>query len=330
MNNILIVIGIFLLSFMLTWLVRKWAIYKDILDHPNDRSSHTIPTPRGGGIAIVVAFYTGLILLLTQNHIEKSLFYALLCGIPLALIGYIDDMFNLKPGVRFFIQFSCAIAALVFLSGFQYFDLGFYVFDYAWILTIIAIIAIVWAINLFNFLDGIDGYLASEIIFLGFAAFILTGESAGFMLIASCAGFLIWNWQKAKIFMGDVGSTLLGFCIAVLAIYHQNTIKLSIICWLILTVPFWMDATLTLIRRFKNKENLSKAHRKHAFQRIVQAGWSHQRTVICLLLVNLMNLILVYLAIKFPAIQIFMLIISIVLFYAIILWVDNKRPFIEA
>lgn len=330
MNNTFIIIGIFLLSFILTWAVRKWAIHKDIMDHPNDRSSHTIPTPRGGGIAIVIAFYTGLTILLFQNYIDKSLYFALLCGIPLALIGYADDIFNLKPGVRFLIQFGCAIAALIFLNGFKYFDLGFYSFNFVWILTVLAFIAIVWAINLFNFLDGIDGYLASEIIFLGCAAFLLTGEFTGLMLIASCAGFLIWNWQKAKIFMGDVGSTLLGFCVAVLAIYHQNTLKLSIVCWLILTVPFWMDATVTLIRRFRNKENLAKAHRKHVFQRIVQSGWSHQKTVMGLLFINLVNLALVFIALKFPAIQLLMLIIAIAVFSAIIHWVDCRRPFSEA
>jgi UDP-N-acetylmuramyl pentapeptide phosphotransferase/UDP-N-acetylglucosamine-1-phosphate transferase len=142
------------------------------------------------------------------------------------------------------IQFVFTTLALIFLGGFSSIDLGFTVISAPIILNICAVIGIIWLTNLFNFLDGIDGYISVEILFICISVFILFGIRTPLFLAAATLGFLIWNWQPAKIFMGDVGSTLLGFTIGVFAIYYQNTNQSSVITWLMLTSLFWFDATI--------------------------------------------------------------------------------------
>ena len=185
----------------------------------------------------------------------------------------------------------------------------------------------VWCINLFNFLDGIDGYLSTEVIFVCLAVFILFGNDLFLFFLAITAGFLVWNWQPAKIFMGDIGSTLLGFNIAIFAVYYQSTIQISIFVWLILTSLFWFDATLTLYRRYRNKEKLSQAHRKHAYQRIVQAGFSHQKTVLYSLLINVFLFLLVMISYKFMKLIIPCFVLSMILLSLILKKIDKKKKF---
>lgn len=315
------------LSFVLTYFVRHFAIRKSILDIPNDRSSHTIPTPRGGGLAVAISWFIGLAYFFILGRIDPALFYALLSGLPLTMIGFADDVFSLKPFVRFLVQFICAALALWFLGGLQTMDYGPWTMDFILLLTPIAFFAIIWSINLFNFLDGIDGYIGSEIVFVGVAAFALTGDQIGLLLAVATFGFLIWNWPKAKIFMGDVGSTLLGFTVAVMAIYHQNDHISSVWVWLILTSVFWFDATVTLFRRFINKEKLSEAHRKHAYQRAVQSGFSHQQTTIGLILLNVVGFGFAWLAHYFSAYAIMFVIIDLVMLSIVLIHIDKRKPF---
>lgn len=325
--SFLFYITILLSSFAITWIVRKIAIHKSIMDHPNERSSHSLPTPRGGGLAIAIAWFAGLVYLNVSQRIEQSLFFALLSGLPLTLIGFADDLFNLKPGIRFLVQFICAACALWFLGGLQNCQLSIINCQLPFLLTPLAFIAIIWSINLFNFLDGIDGYISTEVIFIGISLFVLTGNTIGILLAASVGGFLIWNWPKAKIFMGDVGSTLLGFIVAVFAVYYQNTQQISIVVMLILTAVFWFDATITLFRRILNKEKLSEAHRKHAFQRIVQAGWSHQKTTLWSLGINLIGFGFAFLATQYMVIQEILLVIYLGLLFLVLQYVDKQKPF---
>jgi Fuc2NAc and GlcNAc transferase len=316
------------LSFILTLLVRHLAIRKSIFDIPNDRSSHTIPTPRGGGLAVSISWFIGLGYLFITGKIESSFFYALMAGVPLTLVGFADDLFNLKPGIRFLVQFICAASALWFLGGLHAIDYGLWTMDYnIWLLTPLAFLAIIWSINLFNFLDGIDGYIGSEIVFIGLAAFALTGNKVALLLAASTFGFLLWNWPKAKIFMGDVGSTLLGFTVAVMAIYHQNNHLSSLWVWLILTSVFWFDATVTLFRRFLNREKLSEAHRKHTYQRAVQSGLSHQQVTIGSIVINIIGFGFAWLAHQFSIYAILFLLIDLLLLFGILKYIDKRKPF---
>jgi Fuc2NAc and GlcNAc transferase len=333
MSNIVFYILAFIISYFLTLLYRKYALHKALLDIPNDRSSHTIPTPRGGGLAIALVWYLGLIFFKFQNKIEPGLFYALISGIPLTIIGLADDMFNLKPRLRFLVHFFSAIIGLYFLGGLHLIDLGFISLNFSdnligyYLVNLLVIIAIIWFINLFNFLDGIDGYLGSELVFLGGAYFIFTGNLLGLLLISAVGGFLIWNWPKAKIFMGDVGSTLSGFIIAIFIIYFQNSYQISVITSLILTSVFWFDATVTIIRRFLNKENLSEAHRKHAFQRIVQAGFSHDRTVVYSIGLNFICFGLAYCSIIWSSLFLLFFILDISIISFVYIYIEKKKPF---
>jgi len=323
----MIYIIILLLSIVLTILVRKIAIKKAILDIPNERSSHSVPTPRGGGVAIAVTWFMGISYLFYTDEIDSSLFYALISGVFLVGISFIDDIKSQSPGRRMFFQILSSVLALYFLGGLEKIDLGFYVFENVYILTPIALVAIVWFINLFNFLDGIDGYEASEVIFICVALFFLFSSSAALVLAVACLGFLFLNWQKAKIFMGDVGSTLLGFNIIVFAIYFQNTETTSIFNVLILSSVFWFDATYTLFRRWKVGDTLSEAHKKHGYQRIVQSGFSHQKTVLFSIVINLIGFGLVYVSLLKPEFVLLFFAIDVLLLFLVMDFINKKKTF---
>jgi UDP-N-acetylmuramyl pentapeptide phosphotransferase/UDP-N-acetylglucosamine-1-phosphate transferase len=324
---LIIFAAIFVLSFTATFLIRGVAIKKNIMDIPNVRSSHVRPTPRGGGLAVAIAWFIGLLALFMLKEVSISLLLALMCGIPIAVMGLIDDIISISPGVRLITQFIFTSLAVLSLGGFDCIDLGFSVLSIPLLFSVIAVVGVVWLINLFNFLDGIDGYLGLEIIFICLAAFLLLGVKLPLILAASSLGFLVWNWQPAKIFMGDVGSTLLGFTIGIFAIHFQNTGESSVFIWIMLTSLFWFDATVTLFRRFKKNEKLSVAHKKHAYQRIVQYGFSHQKTVIWSFIINLAILLLAWLGHRFPTFILLIFCINILILYAVMQLVDKKLPF---
>ncbi len=316
-----------ILSFGLTYLIRFVAIKRNVIDIPNERSSHTQPTPRGGGLAIVICWFLGLVYLFIQGEIEDKLFYALLSGIILAIIGVLDDIYSLQPKVRLTAQAFTAILAIYFLNGFNLQILTNQGELVTVTISIIAVIGIIWFINLYNFLDGIDAYASLEGIFIALSIYFLTGGSYLLVLVASILGFLIWNWPKAKIFMGDVGSTQLGFILIVIGIHLHNSQQLNITAWLILASLFWFDASLTLFRRWKNKEKLSQAHKKHAYQRSVQAGFSHLKTDIFALILNILLFILAFGALKTPEFQFLFLIVAILLLFFVVLRIDKIFPF---
>ncbi len=328
--NMVVLPVVFILSFIFTGLYRRYALRKSILDHPNDRSSHTVSTPRGGGIALAIAWITGLFIFFLNGKIEAKLFYALASGIFLAILGFSDDILDLSPRIRILVQIGCGLLGLYFLGGLNSLYTGAGEKVISILLNFLSFFAILWAINLFNFLDGIDGYISTEVIFIGTSAWLLTGDITGLLLASATLGFLIWNWEKAKIFMGDSGSTLLGFSVAILAIYHHNNHLSSIPVWLILTSVFWVDATVTLFRRMRNREKLSVAHRKHAYQRIVQSGFSHQKTVLWSLLLNLIGLGLAFLAVVFISWQWIFLLTDVILLLIVLKWIDKAKPFEKA
>ncbi|OFX22979.1 MAG: hypothetical protein A2041_00400 [Bacteroidetes bacterium GWA2_31_9b] len=317
----------FLISLIGTYFVRRLALKNKVVDIPNERSSHTRPTPRGGGLAIIVAFYVGLFFIFYLKLIDKNLFFALLSGFPLIIVSIIDDLKDVSPKIRIFIQFISSFLVIYFIGGIQIIDLGFYAFTNKYILLPISLIGILWFINLYNFLDGIDGYASIEAIFIALAIFLFTDNIESLLLIFSVIGFLFWNWPKAKIFMGDVGSTMLGFILIVLGIYYNNTLQFSFIHWLIISSLFWFDATITLFRRILNKETLSIAHKKHAYQRIVLSGFSHQKTLIYSILINIIILGLTFVCALLPKYILIFFTLNIIFLYGIIKIIDKKYPF---
>jgi len=326
-SNIILLGLTILVAFILTYMVRKFALKKAIIDIPNKRSSHTIPTPRGGGLAVAVSWFLGIFYLFFSDQLAPTLLYAFLPGILLVIISFLDDLYDLKPLIRLGTQFIVSALALYFLGGVPKINFGFVESEIIWLWTPVALLGMIWFINLFNFLDGIDGYAAMETIFISAAFYVFFNDNFLLILAAVVSGFLIWNWQPAKIFLGDVGSTLLGFNIIVLVIYYQNTNDISLFTLLIPSVLFWFDASWTLIRRFRNKEKLTEAHKKHTYQRIVQAGFSHQKTVIYAFIINLLIAAIFFLAIQFDQYVLLFLFLSMLITYLIMRLVDKKKPF---
>ena len=323
----LLYIIIFILAFGLTFIVRHIAIRKAVLDIPNERSSHTIPTPRGGGLAIAIAWYAGLIFTFFTGMIDETLFYTLMLGVLIVVVSLVDDLIGVNYIIRLTIQAITAASALYLMGGLQKIDIGFYVIQQNEILTILSFFGIIWFINLYNFIDGIDGYAAGEAIFISAAVYVLFSDSVILLIGFAALGFLFWNWDKAKIFMGDIGSTLLGYTFAVMAIWHQNHDTSSLVVWLMLTSLFWFDATITIYRRFINKERLSQAHRKLAYQRIVQAGFSHQKTVLLAMIINLIILLLVYFSVVNKNYVLLFFFLNIIVLYIFVKLVDKKKKF---
>lgn len=315
----MIYLTLFIVSIILTYSIRSYALKKSVMDIPNERSSHSVPTPRGGGAAIIVAFYVGLFYF--RESIDVQLFYALLCGLPIAFIGLLDDIFTLSSKIRFLIQSISAGMALYFLGGVMHMDLVLFELQ-GWWLNIISFLAMVWLTNLYNFLDGIDGYAGSEAVIVGLGLFLLFHNPLGLVIVASALGFLVFNWHQASIFMGDIGSTTLGFIFAVFVFY--DTGHGSIYVWLVLLSLFWFDATLTLIRRYLNGECISQAHKKHGYQRLVQSGWSHDKVVWYALIFNLVFLGLLYVVDNVLMVFVFNM-ISLV---GIIRYIDTRKGFV--
>lgn len=316
-----------ILSFILTWLIKNFAVQKKLVAIPNERSLHDVPIPHGGGIAIISAWYIGLTILYFSGIVDKALFFALLCGILLAIVSLINDIIGLTPLFRLIIQFITSIAAFYFMEGLRPLVLpginpNLFVLIYP-----LAIIGMVWFINLFNFMDGVDGFSSVEAIIICSVLFVFTWNLTTILLISCITGFLYWNWPKARIFMGDVGSTQLGFILVVLGIYFHNTLEFSILNWIMLTSPFWFDATLTLYRRWYNNEKLSEAHRKHAYQRVVQSGFSHERVNISLIYINMFTIMLIILYREIKILQIPIFALSMLVFYIITRWVDKRVTF---
>ena len=327
MAIILLIIFLLFLSFILTALIKHYALHYNILDIPNERSSHMVPTPKGGGLAIVLAWYIGISILFFLKYIDKQLYLTLLSGLLLAGVSIIDDLIDLKPIIRLLVQVLTAILAFLFLNGIRPVAISGFVISSPILLYPLVIIGIVWFINLFNFLDGIDGYASLEAIVIALAMFLLTSDNVCLVLIASVLGFLYWNWPKARIFMGDIGSTQLGFILIVLGIYFHNKAELSIVHWIMLSSLFWFDATLTLFRRWRNKENLTKAHKKHAYQRLVQSGFSHQRAIIFSLVINVIIIGLVLLTKFWEFLLIPAFLTDLLMLYGITKLIDKKVPF---
>ena len=319
----MIYIFLLLLSFTLTYLIKNYYIKHALFDEVNERSSHSVPTPHGGGIAITVVWFMGLFYLYFTNEINTSLFFALLVGIIISVVSFFDDIYDLSSKLRLLVQAFVAIGGLYFLGGFQSLDFGVFSIESPVITNLFAFFMIVWFINLYNFLDGINGYAGSETLFLSLGGFLLFHDAHFLVLAMAVLGFLYWNWGKAKIFMGDVGSTLLGYNVAVFTIYYANQESSNFWIWIILFGLFWFDATLTLFRRFLNKEKLSQAHKKHAYQRLTQSGYTHKKVVLLSIIINILLFIIVY----FISNAFLAFLSALIVLYAVVKFIDKKKGF---
>ncbi len=294
-------------AFALTGLARTLCVRYGLLDAPNARSSHTIATPRGGGLAIAASVLVSLGILARQHLLSMHLATAILFpGATLAALGFLDDRHSLPRSVRFMVQSACVAWFLVAWGIPPSIDAPI-VDDYPIVVWPLTFVAMLWLINLFNFMDGIDALAASEAVFFGLAAgliILLRGtfdESAWLagVVAASAFGFLVWNWPPARIFMGDVGSLFLGFMLGSFAVVANQTAGLPVTVCLILMGIFVVDATITLVRRALRTSKFYEAHRTHAYQFASRKVGSHRTVTLAAAAINAFWLFPLALAVSF-------------------------------
>ena len=254
-------------------LLRRGAV----LDRPNERSSHVVPTPRGGGIAVIGAALAAWLVLCAAGVAPPATVVVVLGGAVLAVVSWFDDLRGLSPGVRLAVQFAAVVAGMWALPHGAVFQ--------GWLPSgldaIAAALLWVWFVNLFNFMDGIDGIAASEAAVIGIGIVAVAGgfglAAPAAMLAAAALGFLVWNWAPARIFLGDVGSIPLGYLLGFLL--YRLASRGEWQAALILPLYFLADATITLLRRLARGERVWQAHREHFYQRAVQRGLDHAAVV---------------------------------------------------
>jgi len=278
----------------LVWLVFRYSHQYSLLATPNERSSHTEPTPTGGGLAISACMLVAIVVLWQLGDLEEDFSLAILPALlVITLTGWFDDHQHIRTPLRALVYFLSAFWIVYGIGGFTDLNLGGYRADIGVIGIVLAVLGIVWLINLYNFMDGIDGIAAIEAVSTGLFAgilFWLAGMTAAsvlcLVLVAAGSGYLVWNWPPARIFMGDVGSCPLGLVFATLAVWSHNSGGPSVYVWLILLSVFIADATYTLVLRIVRSEPWYSAHRTHAYQKLVQMGYTHLQVTMAVLLIN--------------------------------------------
>lgn len=285
--------GLFIASFLLTGAIRRFALRGGMLDVPVSRSLHEEAKPVGGGVVIAVLFlaYAGACYL--QGSVPPREFLVLAGGALVALIGLFDDLWKLSLGWRMPAQFAAAIWAVSWVGGAPSIDFYFFTLGESLLLDALAVLALVWLLNLYNFMDGIDGLAASELVFVSVLGFMIGVSaddvvlgllSAGFGALA--LGFLAWNWPPARIFMGDAGSNFIGFGLGVLALLSMQHGSMTVWTWLLLLGVFVSDATVTLVRRVVRGDRWYEGHCCHAYQHAVARLGSHGRVTLAILALN--------------------------------------------
>jgi Fuc2NAc and GlcNAc transferase len=280
-----------------TALLRRYGMRK-LLDVPNERSSHSRPVPRGGGVAIVLAFLAGALLLWWRGSMPTALLATLFVGGGLvAAVGFWDDHVDLPARVRLPLHVAAAALAVALLGPVQQVPVGAATWVApAWIAWPVSVIGVAWLLNLYNFMDGIDGIAAGEAVSVSLAAALVAGlvETAlpGLTLLAAAAaGFLLLNWPPARIFMGDAGSGFLGYAFAVYLLFSANADARFVWVWVLLLGVFWVDATVTLVRRLVAGERWYAAHRSHAYQHAAVRCGRHLPVTLTVIAINLLVLL---------------------------------------
>ena len=285
MTQFIIFTFLTILSYLFVYLIRHYVERRQILDHPNERSSHSTPTPRGGGLAIVILVLGTGLWFASEAGWSRSLIY-ILCGAVIAFLGWRDDVHSLSSRVRFAVHSLVAVISIIGLGYFK--SVTIPLFGELQLGVAGIIITFLWIIgltNAFNFMDGIDG-MAGGVAFAGGIGWMLLSFNTGYLIhsfafwvafaiAASSLGFLAHNWSPAKIFMGDVASTFLGYSFAVLPLIAIDKEGDSLMLGTLLMWTFIMDAGVTFIQRLVRREAVFSAHRSHLYQRLIKRGYTH-------------------------------------------------------
>ena len=319
-------LGAALVSWLLTGAVRRYALRSSMLDVPNERSLHRTPTPRGGGLAIALVAVIGLTAAALRSMIPAEVAWPLIVGGALvAAVGWLDDRRGVRASLRAMVHAAAACWA------------AYWIWGEPTLAAAIGVVCIMWAINLYNFMDGIDGLAGAEAASVGIIAgalFLMAGRGdlavVAFLVAAAATGFLGWNWPPARIFMGDVGSGFLGFTFGALSLISGRSGALPVALCLLLAGVFAFDATVTLLRRMARRERLHQAHRSHAYQRLVQAGWTHAQVTGGVVLINLCLGVLAWLAQSGRLSVAAAVLAGIVVLTVLYLAIERRRPMFAA
>lgn len=290
-----VLLAVVAMSWAGTWVVRRYALRSNLLDIPNARSSHSLPTPRGGGVAIVLSLAAAAAFLATPGAHPQPLTWALLgSGGMVALLGFVDDHGHVPAGWRLLCHFAAAAWALFWLGEAPQIVFLGWSLDMGWLGHGVALAYLVWLLNLYNFMDGIDGIASIEAITVclggGFICWLAGYPGLGaapVLLAAAVSGFFVWNFPNARIFMGDVGSGFLGMVLGVLSIDASRSAPTLWWSWLILLGVFIVDATWTLVRRLLRGDKVYAAHRSHAYQHAARMLGRHAPVTIAVGAINL-------------------------------------------
>lgn len=293
----IIAFSAFLGSFVVTYAFKNYAIKQGIQSEPNSRSSHSLLTPHGGGIAIVVSFISAVLAGYWNGFFDTDIVLSIvLCGGVVAAVGFYDDHIPISAAIRAGIQIVAASAAIIILGGLPNIHYGIFSLEFGYLGYVIGVLFLAWMTNLYNFMDGIDGFASLEAMTTTGCMAMVLMVSTKFesiwhlnnLLVASVLGFFFWNFPKAKIFMGDVGSYFLGFVSGVIMIKSWNLTIDIIFSWVILLAVFITDATYTLISRILRGEKFYLPHRNHAYQ--IASRWlnSHVKVSMMLVFINLL------------------------------------------
>ena len=284
----------FIMTLLFTGYMRHYALKKNIIDNPNERSSHSVPTPRGGGVAVVCSYLLALAVLIYSQQLTVHIGLTLIAaGFVIALLGFLDDHGHINSMLRLAVHFLVAIGVVISLGGFSEVT-AFNGLQLGFMANIIAVLFLVWLLNLYNFMDGINGIASVEAITTTVSMAILYAvlntslNSDILWLLAACVfGFLLWNFPKAKIFMGDACSGFLGLILGILALIALKE-NLALFCaWIICLGVFVVDATYTLIKRVLNGYKMYDAHRSHSYQILSRKLNSHTPVTWGVALINI-------------------------------------------
>lgn len=285
----------FIVTWLLTRTLRKYAIANQIVDIPNARSSHSVPTPRGGGVAIVVSFLLLLPILGLMNWLDwYEVFGVGGAGLGIAALGFVDDHGHVAAKWRLLGHFAAAAWVLFWIGGLPTLEFFGATWNLGWFGSLLAAFYLVWLLNLYNFMDGIDGIASVEAVFvtIGGASFYIIGDIVGMavapaLLACAVAGFLCWNFPPAKIFMGDAGSGFLGIVLGFFTLQAAWAKPELLWAWLILLGVFVVDASLTLFRRLLRGEKVYEAHRSHSYQRAARRYGGHLPITLGVVVLNI-------------------------------------------
>ncbi|TDT58931.1 Fuc2NAc and GlcNAc transferase [Enterobacter sp. AG5470] len=289
---------IFMVACFLTWLLRGYAIRNNVLDVPVHRSSHSIPTPRGGGVAIVISLAVFTAIGYFAHFISGDVSLALIVpGLITAIIGFLDDHGHIDAKLRLVFHFVAAGAGLYFIGGFPTIVIAGYSINIPVVSTLFGLLFLVWMLNLYNFMDGINGIAGSEAVSFSLLSLLVIVISHPTMpvqnlqvclllLAGASFGFLVWNFPIARIFMGDAGSGFLGIIIGLIVLIASYVDSSLFFAELILLGIFIIDATVTLLRRVARGQKPFEAHASHCYQILSRRYQSHTKVTTGVIVIN--------------------------------------------